>query len=72
MNSLIGITTEPLIARVYLKLGTWQWALSPGLDDESIQGSLACVLYFFISNLILSQLFLLSLFPNVLRYTQRI
>ncbi|KAJ4823015.1 hypothetical protein Tsubulata_009220, partial [Turnera subulata] len=27
----------PLLASVYLKLGTWQWALSPGLDDESIQ-----------------------------------
>ncbi|KAL5705931.1 non-specific serine/threonine protein kinase [Ranunculus cassubicifolius] len=26
-----------LLARVYLKLGTWQWALSPGLDDDSIQ-----------------------------------
>ncbi|GKC70478.1 hypothetical protein Tco_1116361 [Tanacetum coccineum] len=25
--------------RVYLKLGTWKWALSPGLDDEYIQGS---------------------------------
>ncbi|KAK1369657.1 Serine/threonine-protein kinase TOR [Heracleum sosnowskyi] len=37
VNSLIGIISEPLIARVYLKLGTWQWALSPSLDDESIQ-----------------------------------
>ncbi|KAK4762122.1 hypothetical protein SAY87_030006 [Trapa incisa] len=27
----------PLIARVYLKLGSWQWALSPGLDEESIK-----------------------------------
>ncbi|CAN0880168.1 Serine/threonine-protein kinase TOR [Linum grandiflorum] len=27
----------PLLARVYLRLGSWQWALSPGLDDESIQ-----------------------------------
>ncbi|CAI0401188.1 unnamed protein product [Linum tenue] len=27
----------PLLARVYLRLGTWQWALSPGLDDESVQ-----------------------------------
>ncbi|PON55167.1 Serine/threonine protein kinase [Parasponia andersonii] len=27
----------PLIARVYLELGSWQWALSPGLDDGSIQ-----------------------------------
>ncbi|XP_058080505.1 serine/threonine-protein kinase TOR isoform X2 [Magnolia sinica] len=26
-----------LLARVYLKLGTWQWALSPGLDDGTIQ-----------------------------------
>ncbi|XP_054777757.1 serine/threonine-protein kinase TOR isoform X2 [Prosopis cineraria] len=27
----------PLLARVYLILGSWQWSLSPGLDDESIQ-----------------------------------
>ncbi|KAI3919103.1 hypothetical protein MKW98_016656 [Papaver atlanticum] len=27
----------PLMARVYLKLGTWQWALSPVLDDDTIQ-----------------------------------
>lgn len=27
----------PLLARVYLKLGTWQRALSPGLDDDAIQ-----------------------------------
>ncbi|KAI9166124.1 hypothetical protein LWI28_026644 [Acer negundo] len=37
-----GATTNvPLIARVYLRLGIWQWALSPGLDDESIQEILA-------------------------------
>lgn len=28
----------PLLARVYLKLGNWQWALSPGLEEESIPG----------------------------------
>ncbi|CAN1302711.1 Serine/threonine-protein kinase TOR [Linum perenne] len=27
----------PLLARVYLRLGNWQWTLSSGLDDESIQ-----------------------------------
>ncbi|ONK75401.1 uncharacterized protein A4U43_C03F16470 [Asparagus officinalis] len=27
----------PLLARVYLKLGTWRRALSPGLDDESVR-----------------------------------
>ncbi|XP_078434846.1 target of rapamycin [Wolffia australiana] len=27
----------PLLARVYLKLGTWQWTLYPGLDDVSIE-----------------------------------
>ncbi|XP_030468800.2 serine/threonine-protein kinase TOR-like isoform X2 [Syzygium oleosum] len=27
----------PLLARVYLKLGTWNWELSRGLDDESIK-----------------------------------
>ncbi|KAG6571908.1 Serine/threonine-protein kinase TOR, partial [Cucurbita argyrosperma subsp. sororia] len=30
-------STAPLLARVCLELGTWQWALSPGLDDDSIQ-----------------------------------
>lgn len=32
-------TTVPFVARVYRRLGTWQWALSPGLDDESIPGN---------------------------------
>ncbi|KAB2050892.1 hypothetical protein ES319_A12G018000v1 [Gossypium barbadense] len=27
----------PLLARMYHKLGAWQWSLSPGLDDDSIQ-----------------------------------
>ncbi|KAH1267835.1 Serine/threonine-protein kinase TOR [Glycine max] len=27
----------PLLARVYLNLGSWQWSLSPGLVDESIK-----------------------------------
>ncbi|KAL2349528.1 hypothetical protein Fmac_003528 [Flemingia macrophylla] len=27
----------PLLARVYLHLGSWQWLLSPGLVDESIK-----------------------------------
>ncbi|XP_042007638.1 serine/threonine-protein kinase TOR-like [Salvia splendens] len=31
-----GCSSVSLIARVYLKLGTWQWALSPVLDDDSI------------------------------------
>ncbi|CAK7330253.1 unnamed protein product [Dovyalis caffra] len=26
-----------LLARVYLNLGTWQWALYPGLEDDSMQ-----------------------------------
>ncbi|KAH9295237.1 hypothetical protein KI387_038825, partial [Taxus chinensis] len=26
----------PLLARTYLKLGTWRWALYPGLDEDSI------------------------------------
>lgn len=29
----------PLLARAYLKLGTWKRALSPGLDDDPIQGN---------------------------------
>ncbi|KAF3971928.1 hypothetical protein CMV_004520 [Castanea mollissima] len=36
-------SSVPLLARVYLKLGTWQWALispSPGLDDDSIKDML--------------------------------
>lgn len=47
MSSFSGISANhgampnsgvPLIARVYLTLGTWKRALSPGLDDDSIQG----------------------------------
>ncbi|XP_024933499.1 serine/threonine-protein kinase TOR isoform X2 [Ziziphus jujuba] len=30
-------SSVPLLARVYLRLGTWQWALFPGLDDDSIK-----------------------------------
>lgn len=36
-TSSISNSNVPLLARVYLKLGSWQWALSPGLDDDSIQ-----------------------------------
>ena len=36
---MVGTSSNvPLLARVYLELGNWQWALSPGLDDDSIQG----------------------------------
>ncbi|KAK4259382.1 hypothetical protein QN277_005720 [Acacia crassicarpa] len=31
----------PLLARVYLIIGSWQWSLSPGLDDASIKDILA-------------------------------
>ncbi|KAI9108059.1 hypothetical protein K1719_020932 [Acacia pycnantha] len=31
----------PLLARVYLIIGSWQWLLSPGLDDASIKDILA-------------------------------
>ncbi|PSS02733.1 Serine/threonine-protein kinase [Actinidia chinensis var. chinensis] len=36
-TGLMGVSNGPLLARVYLKLGTWQWALSPGLDDDSVK-----------------------------------
>ncbi|MCD7451638.1 hypothetical protein HAX54_012900, partial [Datura stramonium] len=36
-NALVGSSGVPLVARIYLRLGTWKWALSPGLDDDSIQ-----------------------------------
>ncbi|PWA90617.1 target of rapamycin [Artemisia annua] len=36
-SGLVGVSNVSLMARVYLKLGAWQWALSPGLDDDSIQ-----------------------------------
>ncbi|XP_022763546.1 serine/threonine-protein kinase TOR isoform X3 [Durio zibethinus] len=38
-TTLMGGTSAnvPLLARVYRKLGSWQWTLSPGLDDDSIQ-----------------------------------
>ncbi|XP_042010237.1 serine/threonine-protein kinase TOR-like isoform X1 [Salvia splendens] len=35
-SGIHGCSNVSLIARVYLKLGTWQWALSPVLDDDSI------------------------------------
>ncbi|KAF5809368.1 putative non-specific serine/threonine protein kinase [Helianthus annuus] len=40
-TGLVGAPDVSLMARVYLKLGLWQWALSPGLDDDSIQGILS-------------------------------
>ncbi|KAK6945935.1 Phosphatidylinositol 3-/4-kinase, catalytic domain [Dillenia turbinata] len=33
----ISSPAVPLLARVYLTLGNWQWTLSPGLDDKYIQ-----------------------------------
>ncbi|KAG5526253.1 hypothetical protein RHGRI_032514 [Rhododendron griersonianum] len=36
-NGVMGVSNIPLLARVNLKLGTWQRALSPGLDDDSIK-----------------------------------
>ncbi|KAI3733193.1 hypothetical protein L1987_64413 [Smallanthus sonchifolius] len=36
-TGLVGVPNAPLMARVYLKLGIWQRALSPGLDVDSIQ-----------------------------------
>lgn len=38
-NGVMGVSNIPLLARVNLKLGTWQRALSPGLDDDSIKGN---------------------------------
>ncbi|KAL1564547.1 non-specific serine/threonine protein kinase [Salvia divinorum] len=35
-SGIPGCSNVSLIARVYLKLGTWQWALFPVLDDDSI------------------------------------
>ncbi|KAG2704801.1 hypothetical protein I3760_05G022000 [Carya illinoinensis] len=37
--------TIPLIARVYHRLGTWQWSLSPGFDDNTIQDILVAFKY---------------------------
>jgi FKBP12-rapamycin complex-associated protein len=31
----------PLLARIYLKLGTWRWTLSSTLDDDAISGILS-------------------------------
>ncbi|KAL3614292.1 hypothetical protein CASFOL_042366 [Castilleja foliolosa] len=36
-SGIPGCSIMPLAASVYFKLGTWQWALSPGLDDDCIQ-----------------------------------
>ncbi|KAL1535015.1 non-specific serine/threonine protein kinase [Salvia divinorum] len=35
-SGIPGSSNVSLIARVYLKLGTWQWALPPILEDDSI------------------------------------
>lgn len=35
--SSMDTSNVPLVARVYLKLGNWQWTLTPCLDDDSIQ-----------------------------------
>ncbi|KAL5560921.1 hypothetical protein UlMin_030668 [Ulmus minor] len=41
-NAISGNSSSvALLARVFLRLGCWQWALSPGLDDNSIQDILA-------------------------------
>lgn len=31
----------PILARIYLKLGTWRWTLSASLDDDAISGILS-------------------------------
>nr|GEW20723.1 serine/threonine-protein kinase TOR isoform X2 [Tanacetum cinerariifolium] len=36
-TELNGTSNASLMTRVYLKLGTWQWALFPGLDNDCIQ-----------------------------------
>ncbi|KAH0784688.1 hypothetical protein KY290_004286 [Solanum tuberosum] len=36
-NALVASSGEPLVACMYLRLGTWKWVLSPGLDGDSIQ-----------------------------------
>ncbi|XP_059653076.1 serine/threonine-protein kinase TOR-like isoform X1 [Cornus florida] len=36
-TGLTGVSSAPLIARVYLRLGTWQRALYPGFDDDSVK-----------------------------------
>ncbi|KAF8410288.1 hypothetical protein HHK36_002814 [Tetracentron sinense] len=38
-SSLVSASSAgvPFLACVYMQLGSWQWALSPGLDDDSIQ-----------------------------------
>ncbi|MCO5588579.1 hypothetical protein L7F22_042536 [Adiantum nelumboides] len=30
--------TNPLIARVYLRLGSWHWSLEPKLEEDSVKG----------------------------------
>ncbi|CAM8904260.1 unnamed protein product [Rhodiola kirilowii] len=36
-STALSSPSVPLLARVYLQLGTWQWALSPGLDEHSVE-----------------------------------
>ncbi|KAL8151366.1 LOW QUALITY PROTEIN: hypothetical protein V2J09_021174 [Rumex salicifolius] len=42
-NGALNSPNVPLLARVYLKLGTWQRELTPVLDDESIQDILSAL-----------------------------
>lgn len=46
---LVTNSSAPLIARVYLILGTWKWALSPGLDEDPIQGDPLLSFQFYLS-----------------------
>lgn len=39
-------SSVPLLARVYLTLGNWQWLLSSGLDDESVKGKSNAIFLF--------------------------
>ena len=38
-QGVVPIARVPLISRVYLTIASWKRALSPGLDDDTIQGA---------------------------------
>lgn len=54
-HGAISSAGVPLTARVYLTLASWKRALSPGLDDDAIQG-LKNFSFFHCFPLILSQI----------------
>lgn len=50
VGSFSSSNAVPLLARTYLELGTWRWALYPGLDEDSMHGTVVFVFQAFLSS----------------------